>query len=736
MRLSFPFLLFGLLSSILLSAPQTADPPDQAAQANATKSETAPIISSGVSGIVAPGSVLTIHVTGENTHAVTIHSVSDPTQDAKFSPIAGDSTPDGLKIFLPPKMDTGPYYFRLTDKAKTVIPGSIDVEPDKIKLLSVFPATAYRGRTDRFDFDIAGENFSTNAENDDVTIEGQGSLVKSRGSQADKCANQKEACLWVENERLMHVVGYRPAAHQGIVNVGIRVGNVVAADKQQLVLARFSGTFVFVLGAALTGLLFWLVSHVVSSGLANKKVGRKRLALLQTFILDPETNSYSLSKFQLFAFAATFIFAYLYVLLSRWLVQWQFSLPDVPNTIAGLLGISAGTTVASAGLTAARGAKGAGFQQPSGADLISTGGVVVPERFQFFVWTIVACGGFLALLIGQDPAKVNDFPELPAGLLYVMGVSAAGYLGGKAARKPGPVLELIAVRQGADDQTPPALIAQGQNLGSDGRFFVDDKELGIVSDADVKQFTKAPPKRVECTTQIGGGTDTNFCKGLQISVLNTSIDLTKGDHLFRIVNRDGQFADLSFAIPPPAIQSVYEQGNAPSDPNSTLKQLPESTTEIIAVVKGLGLRAGSHVSWKPQGADAFTDQKSSPADPPDDSMLIVTLIPGTAGRGGTLNVTTPSGFTTNADVDVVPRSSGTQQTSPTAPVPQSTTPPKEPTATDTASTPSTATPVTQSTTASAAQSTMTSGTEAPGAPAGAQGEHPADGSAAAPNKPT
>src|SRR5439155_13787303 len=105
--------------------------------------------------------------------------------------------------------------------------------PEKIKLIAVHPATAYRGDSSKFDFDIVGENFSLNPDSDDVTIEGQGSIVKNRGrSQAD-CAG-KDSCLWVQDQRLMHIVGYRAEHHQGIVNIGIRVGSVTAADQKQL----------------------------------------------------------------------------------------------------------------------------------------------------------------------------------------------------------------------------------------------------------------------------------------------------------------------------------------------------------------------------------------------------------------------------------------------------------------------------------------------------------------------
>jgi hypothetical protein len=132
--------------------------------------------------------------------------------------------------------------------------------------------------------------------------------------------------------------------------------------------------------------------------------------------------------------SAIFVYGCLYVFLCRWLVPWQFALPDVPSNVSALLAIGAGTTVAAAGATSARGSKGAGELTASAADFITIGGQVVPERFQFFAWTIVACFGFIALLVSQDPASIQGFPNFPDGLLYVMGVSAAGYLAGKVTR--------------------------------------------------------------------------------------------------------------------------------------------------------------------------------------------------------------------------------------------------------------------------------------------------------------
>src|SRR5262249_47842257 len=147
--------------------------------------------------------------------------------------------------------------------------------------------------------------------------------------------------------------------------------------------------------------------------------------------LDRQTNSYSLSKFQLIAWTAVAIFGYVYVLFCRTLIQWDFGFPPIPNGWPTLLGVSAATTVAAVGITANRGSKGAGPQTPSFADFISSGGMVTSDRFQFFVWTLVGFLGFLLLILLPDPASLKVLPDVPEGFLYLMGISAAGYIGGK-----------------------------------------------------------------------------------------------------------------------------------------------------------------------------------------------------------------------------------------------------------------------------------------------------------------
>ncbi len=627
-------------------SPAAGGPTSEVAtQAAAPSSPISAEVVGGVTGVDAPGASLLIPVSGYISHSVVLHSVSDTGKN--LAVLNGVPSSAGLTITLPADLDPGSYYFTLGDK-DIVVPGSIMIAPERIKLISIHPSVAYRSKSDDFNFDMVGENFSTNPRNDDVTIAGRGSVVRNYGASESDCQG-KEGCLWVENERLMHIVGYHAERYQGIVKIGVRVGNVAAADEKPLILARYSGPVVVLMSAAATGILFWFVYYIVAKGLAKNKVGNKRLQLLQTFIFDPQTNSYSLSKFQLMMFSATFIFGYVYVLLSRLLVQWQFSLPDVPATIAGLLGVSGGTVIAAVGLTSAHGSKGAGLQTPTGADLISTGGVVVPERFQFFVWTIIACGGFTALLIGQDPGRLSNFPDLPTGLLYVMGVSAAGYLGGKATRKPGPIVEYVATRKPTSGSPWTKLIVQGQNLASDGRLFIDGTELGYPSDADKAKCDSLPAKLVIPTPQTGN-TDPTFSKQLEITIVNSAIDVCQGDHTFRIVNLDGQFATVTFTANPPAIASVYEKGKGVANGSKTLRATDQAITAIIA---GSGLDADSQVAWKAPGDNLSTALALTSGGPGDGKELWVSMVPGQkTGTPGTLTVITATGVVVNASVQI------------------------------------------------------------------------------------
>jgi hypothetical protein len=165
---------------------------------------------------------------------------------------------------------------------------------------------------------------------------------------------------------------------------------------------------------------------------------------LRMLFLDPETDTYSLSKLQFYLWTVASLFAYSYLVISRIHVQFA-TWPDVPSTLPGIIAVAAGTAVGAQLITSSKGSKGAGGESPSFADFITSGGVVAADRVQMLLWTLLGVGTFLYAVLQIAPGNITDLPAVPERLLVLMGLSSAGYLGGKIARKAGPVIDEISV---------------------------------------------------------------------------------------------------------------------------------------------------------------------------------------------------------------------------------------------------------------------------------------------------
>jgi len=593
--------------------------------------------------VVTPGSILTVQGSFDKskTTTLTLHSLTNGNPQP---PLTGKISDDAstFSATLPDGTPPGRYYATLDnggDLKDQQITGELRVQVDAVKLDATHPTTAYRNaETGLFDFEVVGQNFSPDADNDHIYIAGQGDVIKSRAADATKCADpaNRKPCLWVEAPEKLHVVGYEAEPYQGPLRLSVGVG-VIRSGERQLVLSRMSAARVVASTILIFGVLGFIIYRLVARGLKDDVIDGKHYSAFWSFFIDPQSNSYSLSKFQLLLFSCTFVFGYLYVFLCRWLVQWQFMLPDVPSNFSAILGMSAGTTVIAAGATAARGSKGSGARYPSAADFISIGGQVVPERFQFFVWTLVACFGFIALLVSQDPATISGFPNIPYGLLYVMGVSATGYLGGKVVRKPGPVIRNIAWAKNTDPNTPNTvgtITIQGENLSADGDFGIDGKKLPI-DPAAAGPLVKLTPQ--------DEAADKTFCSKLEIKVnLAAGVDLSSGDHDFRIANPDGQFAESRFTADPVTIMTVAVDGGA----------VKSGVSALQLTVTGSGFREGSTARWTPPGAQEAVDLPPASVQFSDSKTIKVTLVPGGKGTG-TLLLMTPSGFAVTKTVTVV-----------------------------------------------------------------------------------
>jgi hypothetical protein len=288
--------------------------------------------------------------------------------------------------------------------------------------------------------------------------------------------------------------GPRGGKLTGEHHVGIRSGDETAAKPVKVAFSSWTIFAVQATALAFTLLLFIGIVALVVTGGGTHKVGAR---VHRAFLLDTETDTYSLAKLQAFAWGATVLLAYAYLVLSRTLVQGRLDIVDVPQNLIHILTISLGTTVASLGISKFRGPKAAGGLQPSFGDLVSVGGVVSPERVFLLCWTGIAIGTFLLNVFMVDPMILGDLPVVPDGLLALSGVSAGGYLGGKLARGPGPVIDEVMLRQlpplpvvppvpaGAPAPAPPLapapakweVLVTGRYLGIDASFEVDGKPI-------------------------------------------------------------------------------------------------------------------------------------------------------------------------------------------------------------------------------------------------------------------
>jgi hypothetical protein len=416
----------------------------------------------------------------------------------------------------------------------------------EVKILAAEPEIAY-GEKGVYDLWLTGQNFSSIAQDNQIEIkdrhpssvpacdagksqEGSGKTVSA------PCLETLEIPQGGEGNRLH--LRLLPG-HEGTLYLRVRVGDTVSAP-QKVVLAKISKAYLEVLSAfvlvAVAVALVWLLWRSIGPRSASGLM-RNPLA---AFLIDDQTNSYSLSRFQLMVWSTVIVFGYVHLYFSRQLVQGVPGLPPIPDGVPTLLGLSAGTTVLAVGATLARGSKGAGPVKPTAADLISVGGTVVPERVQFLVWTLLGAAGFLGIVLAAEPTTISALPEVPQSLLYLMGVSSAGYLAGKYIRSPGPVIR--SVQANPVDLPPPELTdlvlrVQGENLGAKARFSIDDKPL-----ADW-QYTIAATMAQEASSA-------EFCKQLDLIVHKAQeYQLPRAGnqpHELNVINSDGQSAAAQF----------------------------------------------------------------------------------------------------------------------------------------------------------------------------------------------
>ena len=204
--------------------------------------------------------------------------------------------------------------------------------------------------------------------------------------------------------------------------------------------------------AGLVAILMAVVVLLCVRSFKRSQPAETSLNVLQVLFLDPETDTYSLSKLQFYLWTFAALFGYAYLAISRLFIQGE-SWPDIPDGLPAVIALGAGTAVGAQIVQSTKGPKGAGSETPNLGDFVTSGGVAAPERVQMLVWTFVGVAVFMYAVLQHGPEEIQALDPVPSGLLYMMGLSSLGYLGGKLARAAGPVINEISIVPAESDQT-------------------------------------------------------------------------------------------------------------------------------------------------------------------------------------------------------------------------------------------------------------------------------------------
>lgn len=325
------------------------------------------------------------------------------------------------------------------------------------------------------------------------------------------------------------------------IGIAIRVGEKISVVKK-ITVSRVP--YSAPLWWAILGL--FVVVAIVIGVLSNSRKGKLPPSLL-SLIIDPDTNTYSLSKFQFVLWTSVAILSYLFLFLSKSLAQGKLEFIDIPSGLPAIVLASAATTFFAIGIDNSKGGKASGPEiEPVWSDLISVGGSVLPDRLQFLAWTIVGVFVYTFTVLSQNPGVISDLPIIPPGFLQLSGVSAVGYLGGKLVRAPGPVITTIDVP--AYQEGFLTLILNGKNLSKDASLVLIDfyeKTIKIPQDIGLALGPQDQDKRkaiiIIIDVQPGGPA---LASKLKVQIPSTLDQWQSRDNLYSITlaNPDTQIA--------------------------------------------------------------------------------------------------------------------------------------------------------------------------------------------------
>lgn len=201
---------------------------------------------------------------------------------------------------------------------------------------------------------------------------------------------------------------------------------------------------------ALLGALFALLAIIGTQSylvrLARKAAGDSRKVKFMDLVITCDDESYSLSRLQIYLWTLVVIIAFFAIFGATH--TW----PVIPPTLYILMGLNVASSVASSAIyTAYEPAPSANPQPKTDPNFIhdiffeSNGSLDLP-RTQMFAWTVILLGAFMLMVLlnfkhAGNAKTVKDaielmktMPDIPEGLVALMGISQGAYLGTKAAK--------------------------------------------------------------------------------------------------------------------------------------------------------------------------------------------------------------------------------------------------------------------------------------------------------------
>lgn len=325
--------------------------------------------------------------------------------------------------------------------------------------------------------------------------------------------------------------------------------------------------------ASLVLIVLILLIYLVYKLFYKVPEGQTRYSFVKMLLLEQENQTYSLSRAQFLGWLIVIIWSYLFLYYAHGFVEQDWSFPNLGNAVYAFL-ISLGTLLAAQATSLGQGPKGAGEVHPSLADLVVHGGVLALDRVQQVIWTLIALGMFMRITVATY-ATASALPEIPTELLGLMGLSSAGYLGGKLVRGAGPLIEQVTVSEGS-----LIINIKGRHLSKDAFVWLD----GVQQSKD-----KVTVKADDPDSPSG------FAKELALTLELTLADWYAKDHAITVINVDAQRAD--WRTGPEIIEVIPGQ--------------PDADGKVIVTINGVRLAKGAKVQVTGGAGEAVQDDQDA-----------------------------------------------------------------------------------------------------------------------------